>query len=80
MEVLNLDVKTKIKKKANVLQNSCVACGTCIKICPRNAIKIVNGVFAEVDESKCIGCTICTKECPASIIEMITIEEVVTYA
>lgn len=71
-----LDAKMKIRKKANVIKNSCVACGACIKVCPRGAIKIVDGVFAEVDESKCIGCTLCSKECPASTIEMITKEEV----
>lgn len=74
-----MEVKKKIRKKANIIKNSCVACGTCINVCPRDAIKIVEGVFAEVDETKCIGCTICTKECPASIIEMNTIEEVVPH-
>lgn len=72
-----MEVKKKIRKKANIIKNSCVACGTCVKACPRDAIRIVQGVFAEVDENKCIGCSICAKECPASIIEMITKEEVI---
>lgn len=69
--------KRKIKKKAKVLKEACVACGTCVKACPRAAIKIIDGVFAEVDEEKCIGCSICAKECPASIIQIINLEEAV---
>lgn len=75
-----MEVKRKIRKKANVIKDSCVACGACIKVCPRDAIKIVAGVYAKVDESKCIGCTLCAKECPAYTIEMISKEEVVEYA
>lgn len=77
MEVLVLDIKKKLKKKAYVVKDKCVACGTCVKVCPRGAIKIIEGVFAEVDENKCIGCTICAKECPASIIEMVAKKEVI---
>ncbi|WP_330597115.1 4Fe-4S dicluster domain-containing protein [Wansuia hejianensis] len=71
-----MDVKKKIRKKASIIKNKCVACGTCLDVCPKNAIKIVEGVFAEVDEDKCIGCSICSKECPPSIIEMVAKEEV----
>ncbi len=74
-----MEVKKKKRKKAFILKNSCVACGTCLHVCPRDAIKIVAGVYAEVDEDKCIGCSICSKECPASVIEMIVNEEVVQH-
>jgi ferredoxin len=33
-----------------------------------SAIRIVSGIFAEVDISKCVGCGKCMKECPASVI------------
>lgn len=75
---MNTVVKNKaIKRKAQVITKACVACGTCINSCPRGAIKIVAGVFAEVDETKCIGCSICAKECPASVIDMVAKEEVI---
>ena len=75
---MSLVVKKKIqRKKAQVIKNSCVACGTCANVCPIGAIKIVAGVFAEVDQTKCIGCTRCANECPASIINIITKEEVI---
>lgn len=61
------------KKKAEVAQRDCVACGCCVKVCPMLAIRIVKGIFAEVDTDKCVGCGNCAKVCPASII---TITEV----
>jgi formate hydrogenlyase subunit 6/NADH:ubiquinone oxidoreductase subunit I len=74
---MSLEVKKKIvRKKAQVIRDSCVACGTCANVCPIEAIKIVAGVFAEVDQTKCVGCTKCANECPASVIDMITKEEV----
>ncbi len=58
------------KRKAIVNIRECVACGCCIKICPRGAISIPKGIYAEIDKSLCIGCGKCAKECPASIITM----------
>lgn len=66
----------KLKKKAHIIKNNCVACGTCVKVCPVGAIKIVSGVYAEVNEDKCVGCSKCAKECPASVIEMVNKERV----
>lgn len=58
------------KRKAIVNIRECVACGCCIKICPRGAISIPKGIYAEIDKSLCIGCGKCANECPASIITM----------
>ncbi len=58
------------KRKAIINIRECVACGCCIKICPRGAISIPKGIYAEIDKSLCIGCGKCAKECPASIITM----------
>jgi NAD-dependent dihydropyrimidine dehydrogenase PreA subunit len=58
------------KRLAKVTKDLCVACGSCIKVCPRGAISIYKGRYALVDESKCIGCGLCAKECPASIINI----------
>ena len=62
----------KIRKKASILQNECVACGCCVKVCPLGAISIYKGVYAQVDEDKCVGCGKCAVECPASIINLIS--------
>lgn len=57
-------------KKAVINKNLCVACGCCMKKCPKSAISILNGIYAKVNESLCVGCGICSKICPASIITM----------
>ena len=58
------------KRKAQVIQSDCVACGCCTKVCPKGAIKVYKGLYAQVDEGLCIGCGRCASECPAAIIEM----------
>lgn len=60
-------------RKANINRNQCVSCGCCVKVCPKDAIKIVNGVYAEVNTKRCVGCGICKKACPASIIEIMEV-------
>ncbi len=50
--------------------NECVACGCCVKVCPKGAIQIRKGIAADVDWEKCVGCGMCARECPASVIEV----------
>ena len=64
----------RIKRKAFVAQDQCVACGCCVKVCPMGAIQILKGIMAQVDLAKCIGCGKCAKECPASVIELREVE------
>ena len=59
-----------MKKLAIVNQKRCVACGACMKACPRNAIHIEQGCFAAVDAEKCVGCGLCAKTCPADCIDV----------
>lgn len=58
------------KKKAAVNIRKCVACGCCIKVCPRNAITVPGGIHAVINRELCVGCGKCVKECPASIISL----------
>ena len=44
----------KMRKKAIIPQNECVACGCCEKVCPMGAISIYKGVYAKVDEIKMV--------------------------
>ena len=59
-----------MKKIAVVDQTRCVACGACIKACPRGAIAIWKGCYAQIAEAKCVGCGLCGKTCPAGCIEI----------
>lgn len=57
------------KKWALPDRNICVACGVCMKACPREAISIWKGCYAVVAET-CVGCGICAKTCPAGCIQL----------
>lgn len=46
----------------------CVACGSCVGVCPMGAIRIEAGVIARIDGEKCVGCGKCAKTCPADVI------------
>lgn len=60
----------KIRKKAIIDKSKCVACGSCIKVCPLGLISIENGIFAKIDTDRCVCCGKCKKTCPASVIEI----------
>ena len=47
----------------------CLGFGTCEKVCPFDAIHVVNGV-AVVDEEKCKACSKCVDACPRHIIAL----------
>ena len=47
---------SKVKRKAVVDKEYCVACGTCVKACPLKIINIEQGVFAKINYEKCVGC------------------------
>ena len=65
---------TRKKKKAFVSTDVCVACGSCVKVCPMKAIEIRKGIMAEGSAEKCVGCGKCAVECPASVIEIREVE------
>ena len=45
----------------------CLGCGTCVKACKYDAIRVVNGV-ARVNEDRCVGCMACAAACPRGLI------------
>lgn len=57
-------------RRAEVDESLCVACGCCVKVCPKAAIHVEKGIFAQVDPVLCVGCGLCAKACPASVIEI----------
>ena len=60
----------RTRKTAVLDPSDCVACGSCVDVCPCEAIHIYQGSFAQVDSSRCVGCGRCVQECPASIIRL----------
>lgn len=60
-----------MKKVAYVNTNVCVACGACMKACPKGALGVWKGCYAKVEAEKCVGCGLCVKTCPAGCIETV---------
>lgn len=50
----------------------CLGLGTCVSVCPYDAIHVENGV-AVVDENKCVGCGACAQLCPKKLIQLIPV-------
>ena len=65
-----------MKKIALPDKTICVACGVCLKACPKGAVSIYKGCFAQVDGERCVGCGLCAKVCPAGCIAVTERSEV----
>ncbi len=52
----------------------CVACGACVKECPRGAVRVDRGCEALVDPELCVGCGRCARVCPADCISLVARE------
>ncbi|MEG1848097.1 MAG: RnfABCDGE type electron transport complex subunit B [Lachnospiraceae bacterium] len=50
--------------------SGCTGFGNCVKVCPFDAIHVVDGV-AVVDKEKCKACKKCIAECPKHLIELV---------
>lgn len=51
---------------------ACMGMGTCVSVCPFDAISIVDGV-ATVNEDKCKSCGKCVEACPKQIIKIVPV-------
>lgn len=48
----------------------CLGLGTCVNVCPFDAIEIEDGI-AYIDSEKCTGCGQCITACPKAVIKMV---------
>ena len=63
----------KKKPRPYFIEEKCIKCGECIKICASNANWFKdgpNGKFVAVDYNKCIRCYCCHEVCPVDAIEI----------
>lgn len=58
--------------------SKCIGCGRCVKVCPQEALSMVDGK-SHVDISKCIGCFECITVCPAKAISIDWSTEMVPF-
>lgn len=59
---------------AKACSYGCLGFGSCVKVCPFDAIHIVEGV-ALVDKEKCKACGKCVAKCPRHLIELVPYEQ-----
>ena len=48
----------------------CVGMGTCVKVCPFNALSMGEDNLPVVDHDRCVGCGTCVEACPKHIITL----------
>ncbi len=49
--------------------NKCTGCGSCVEVCPCDAVEINNDNISTIDDDKCIGCGECMTVCPVEAID-----------
>ncbi|HJK51020.1 MAG TPA: DUF362 domain-containing protein [Methanocorpusculum sp.] len=52
-----------------VIQDRCIGCGQCVRICPKKAVQLTKGK-AEFDLARCIRCYCCHEMCQARAIDL----------
>jgi heterodisulfide reductase subunit A len=65
---------------AQVDTTNCVACATCVKVCPYGAPMINLIGKAEIQGAKCMGCGSCAASCPARTITLLHQEDLALVA
>lgn len=58
----------------------CLGLGSCVRVCPFDAIKITKEGLALVDRAKCRSCQKCVKVCPRKLIGMVPKNQTVLVA
>jgi len=56
-------MQTYTSYRAGVDADLCNGCGTCVDMCPMEAIELVDDL-ARIDDERCIGCGVCAYHCP----------------
>jgi NAD-dependent dihydropyrimidine dehydrogenase PreA subunit len=66
-------VSITVPKLIEVDSDKCFSCGSCIALCPVEAISFSNDSTVQFDKEKCVGssCSICVDACPARAIKSI---------
>ena len=57
------------KGRVSVDEDKCVNCGSCVSLCPTEALYLDEDFKLNFVEEKCIGCNLCLDSCPRYAIE-----------
>ena len=50
--------------------NRCEGCGDCVQVCPRDVLRLVNGLAALAYPERCNYCGDCEEHCPTEAISL----------
>jgi L-aspartate semialdehyde sulfurtransferase ferredoxin len=66
-------VSVTVPKLIEVDSNKCFSCGSCVALCPVEAISIGKDSTVQFNKEKCVGstCSICVDACPARAIKSV---------
>lgn len=53
------------------LENRCIGCDSCLKVCPNNALSRQGNGMLSIDRQICKGCGTCAQICPANALELL---------
>ncbi len=75
-------VDVSIPKLVEVESEECFSCGTCVSLCPVEAISIDKDGSVVFDREKCVGstCSVCVDACPTRAIKSVKKLEIITEA
>lgn len=51
-------------------QEKCVACGTCLLVCPHAVLSLTNGKIDIVNRDACMECGACSQNCPVNALSV----------
>ena len=58
----------------------CIGLGSCVRVCPFDAVRVTEQGLAVVDSAKCRACQKCVKACPRKLISMVPKSQTVLVA
>ena len=66
-------VSVTVPKLIEVDEEKCFSCGSCLALCPVEAISIDKDLSVHFDKEKCVGstCSVCVDACPAGAIKSV---------
>ncbi len=66
-------ISVTVPKLIEVDSEKCFSCGSCVALCPVEAIRIDEDSTVVFDKEKCVGstCSICVDACPARAIKSV---------
>jgi len=66
-------VSVTVPKLIEVDSDKCFSCGSCIALCPVEAISLAEDSTVQFDKEKCVGstCSVCVDACPVRAIKSI---------